>query len=82
MGNETAPQRRQYYKFALVTVGARIHGPAEANDLTGQMQFSRPHANPMGQSPNQLPQKLLILKYNRDIECHLHTNFIVLTSLK
>ena len=34
------------------------------------MQFSRPHANPMEQSLNQLPQKLPILKYTgqREIE--------------
>ena len=38
---------------------------APANGLTGQMQFSLPHANTMEQSPNQLPQKLPMLKYTR-----------------
>ena len=47
---------------------ARRHDSAPANGLTGQMPFSLPHANPMEQSPNQLPQKLPILKYTRQRE--------------
>ena len=35
------------------------------------MLFSLPHANPMEQSPNQLPQKLLILKYTRHREIEI-----------
>ena len=34
------------------------------------MPFSLPHANPMEQSPNQLPQKLPILKYTRQREVY------------
>ena len=47
---------------------ARRPDPAPANGLTGHMPFSLPHANPMEQSPNQLPQKLPILKYTRQSE--------------
>ena len=44
---------------------ARRHDSAPPNGLTGQMLFSLLHANPIEQSPNQLPQKLPILKYTR-----------------
>ena len=37
-----------------------LSGPA--NGLNSQLPFSRPHVNPMEQLPNQLPQKLPILK--------------------
>ena len=40
------------------------------------MQFSLPHANPMEQSPNQLPQKLLILKYIRQREIEILSGVI------
>ena len=40
-----------------------LSGPA--NGLSSQLQFSRPHVNPMEQLPNQLPQKLPILRYTR-----------------
>ena len=46
----------------------RRHDPAPANGLTGHMLFSLPHTNPMEQSPNQLPQKLPILKWTRQRE--------------
>ena len=48
----------------------RRHDSAPPNGLTGQMLFSLPHANPMEQSPNQLPNKLPILKFtcHREIE--------------
>ena len=49
----------------------RKHDSAPANGLTGQMPFSLPHANPMEQSPNQLPQKLPILKYTRQREIEI-----------
>ena len=47
---------------------ARRHDSAPANGLTGQMPFSLPRANPMEQSPNQLPQMLPILKYTSQRE--------------
>ena len=50
---------------------ARRHDSAPPNGLTGQMLFSLPHANPMEQSPNQLPQKLPMLKYTRHKEIEL-----------
>ena len=53
-----------YYESAA-GLYARRHNSAPPNGLTGQMLFSLPHANPMEQSPNQLPQKLPILKYTR-----------------
>ena len=55
---------------------ARRHDPAPANGLTGQMLFSLPHANPMEQSPNQLPQKLPILKYTRQREIEILSSVI------
>ena len=47
-------------------VSLRLHrdDSAPANGLTGQLLFSLPHANPMEQSPNQIPQNLPILKIN------------------
>ena len=50
------------------------HDSAPPNGLTGQMLISLPHANPMEQSPNKLPQKLQILKYTlqREIEILSH----------
>ena len=59
-----------YYKYAA-RFCARRHDSAPANGLTGQMPFSLPHANPMEQSPNQLPQKLPILKYTRRREIEI-----------
>ena len=55
---------------------ARIHDSAPATGLTGQMPFSLPHTNPMEQSPNQLPQKLPILKYNRQREIEILSGVI------
>ena len=55
---------------------ARSHDSAPANGLTGQMLFSLPHANPMEQSPNQLPQKLPILKYTRQREIEILSGVI------
>ena len=49
---------------------------APPNGLTGQMLFSLPHANPMEQSPNQLPQKLPILKYTRQREIEILSDVI------
>ena len=49
---------------------------APANGLTGQMLFSLPHANPMEQSPNQLPQNLPILKYTRQREIEILSDAI------
>ena len=46
------------------------------NGLTGQMPFSLPHANPMEQLPNQLPQKLPILKYTREREIEIISDVI------
>ena len=40
------------------------------------MLFSLPHANPMEQSPNQLPQKLPILKYTRHREIEILSDVI------
>ncbi len=40
------------------------------------MPFSLPHANPMEQSPNQLPQKLPILKYSRQREIEILSGVI------
>ena len=40
------------------------------------MPFSLPHANPMEQSPNQLPQKLPILKYPRQREIEILSGVI------
>ena len=40
------------------------------------MLFSLPHANPMEQSPNQLPQKLPILKYTRQREIEILSGVI------
>ena len=40
------------------------------------MPFSLPHANPMEQSPNQLPQKLPILKYTRQREIEIVSGVI------
>ena len=37
---------------------------------------SRPHANPMEQSPNQLPQKLPMLKYTRQSEIEVLSGVI------
>ena len=54
----------------------RRHDPAPANSLTGQMLFSLPHANPMEQSPNQLPQKLPILIYTRHREIKILSDVI------
>ena len=44
--------------------------------MTDQMPFSLPHANPMEQSPNQLPQKLPILKYTRQREIEILSGVI------
>ena len=44
--------------------------------LTGQMPFSLPRANPMEQSPNQLSQKLPILKYTRQREIEILSGVI------
>ena len=57
-----------YYKSA-----AGLYPP---NGLTGQMLFSLPHANPMEQSPIQLPQKLPILKYTRQGEIEILSDVI------
>ena len=54
----------------------RRHDSASANGLTGQMPFSLPHAKPMEQSPNQLPQKLPILKYIRQREIEILSGVI------
>ena len=40
------------------------------------MPFSLPHANPMEQSPNQLPQKLPILNYTRQREIEILSGVI------
>ncbi len=40
------------------------------------MLSSLPHANPMEQSPNQLPQKLPILKYTRQREIEILSGVI------
>ena len=40
------------------------------------MPFSLPHANPREQSPNQLPQKLPILKYTRQREVEILSGVI------
>ena len=40
------------------------------------MPFSLPHANPMEQSPNQLPQKLPVLKYTRQREIEILSGVI------
>ena len=40
------------------------------------MLFSLPHANSMEQSPNQLPQKLPILKYTRHREIEILSDVI------
>ena len=40
------------------------------------MPFSLPHANPMEQSPNQLPQMLPILKYTRQREIEILSGVI------
>ena len=40
------------------------------------MPFSLPHANPMEQSPNQLSQKLPILKYTGQREIEILSGFI------
>ena len=40
------------------------------------MPFSLLHANPMEQSPNQLPQKLPILKYTRQREIEILSGVI------
>ena len=40
------------------------------------MPFSLPHANPMEQSPNQLTQKLPILKYTRQREIEILSGVI------
>ena len=55
---------------------ARRHESAPANGLTGQMPFSLPHANPMEQSPNQLPQKLPILKHTHQREIEILSGVI------
>ena len=55
---------------------ARSHDSAPANGLTGQMLFSLPHANPMEQSSNQLPQNLPILKYTRQREIEILSDAI------
>ena len=55
---------------------ARSHDSAPANGLTGHMLFSLPLANPMEQSPNQLPQKLPILKYTRYKEIEILSDVI------
>ena len=52
------------------------HDSAPANGLTDQMLFSLPHANPMEQSPNQLPQNLPILKYTRQREIEILSDVI------
>ena len=49
---------------------------APASGLTGQMLFSRPHANPMEQSPNQLPQNLPVLKYTHQRETEILSDVI------
>ena len=46
------------------------------NGLTGQMLFSLPQANPMEQSPNQLRQKLPILKHTRHREIYILSDVI------
>ena len=50
----------------LVVCAQTFSGPA--NDLSSQLQLSRPHVNPMEQLPNQLTQKLPILRYPRQTE--------------
>ena len=55
---------------------ARRHDSAPPNGLTGQMVFSLSHANPMEQSPNQLPQTLPILKYTRQREIYILSDVI------
>ena len=52
------------------------HYPVPANGLIGQMQFSLPHANPTEQSPNQVVQKLPILKYTRQSEIEILSGVI------
>ena len=55
---------------------ARRHDSAPPNGLTGQMLFSLPRANPMEQSPNQLPQTLPILTYTRHREIEILSDVI------
>ena len=55
---------------------ARRHDSAPVNGLTDQMPFSLPHANPMEQPLNQLPQKLPILKYTRQREIEILSGVI------
>ena len=55
---------------------ADLYESAPANVLTGHMLFSLPHANPMEQSPNQLPQKLPILKYTHRREIKILSGVI------
>ena len=70
-----------------------LSGPA--NGFSSQLQFSRPHVDPMEQLPNQLPQKLPIVRYTRQTEIEVlsgviyiyinlgcQLNVIVLPSLK
>ena len=47
-----------------------------ANGLSSQLQFSLPHVNPMEQLPNQLPQKLPILRYTRQTEIEVLSGVI------
>ena len=56
---------KEEMKRLAVGFCARRHDLAAVNGLTGQLPFSCPHANPMEQSPKQLPQKLPILKCTR-----------------
>ena len=57
---------------------ARRHDTAPPNGLTGQNQmlFSTTRANPMEQSPNQLPQTLPILTYTRQREIEILSDVI------
>ena len=51
-----------------------LSGPA--NGLSSQLQFSRPHVNPMEQLPNQLPHQLPILRYTRQTEIEVLSGVI------
>ena len=75
-----SPQRHDNYAVGItnlqVGLYARRHDSAPANGLTGQMLFSLPHANPMEQSPNHLPQNSPILKYTRQREIKILSDAI------
>ena len=54
-----------------------LSGPANGlSSLSSQLQFSRPHVNPMEQLPNQLPQKLPIVRYTRQTEIEVLSGVI------